>query len=232
MPSPPPPSTALTPGPMLPVAGLVLSVVGLCLPPLLLVSLGLGAYAVLRAGRDPAWAGRKQVAQMSVAVSLAGMLVLTAIIVPGLKRRQLYLKQVECQQALNALYGAQSRLYAKEKRYTARLSELDEQVPPGRFILRLAAEGPLAEVGQGLDEAAFAPLTSAAVDDALPQLLRREVGVRGVCPACSVTMLCATDLDADTTLDVWTVSSVERTGADGSKVPGGVAWCESDDGAR
>ena len=53
--------------------------------------------------------------------------------------------------------------------------------------------------------------------------------LRGECPACSVTMLCATQLDSDETPDVWTVSTVERAGSQGEKIAGGIAWCDVDD---
>lgn len=230
--TPTPAKNVLSPGPLLPVVGLVGSVVGLCFPPLLLISLGLGVYSLLRANKDPAWAVRKQIAQMTIAVSAAGLLVTSAVIIPGVKRRQLYLRQLECHAALDVLYQAQARLYAKEKRYTTRPSELDTPTPHGRFILRLAAEGELSEVGQWLEAPAPDATTSKGLDEAVPKLIVREVGVRGDCPACSITMLCAANLDEDSTLDVWTVSSVERTDGSGNKIPGGVAWNELDDVAR
>lgn len=63
----------------------------------------------------------------------------------------------------------------------------------------------------------------------MPKLVRYSTGLQGVCPACSVTMLCATELDGDDQPDVWTVSTIERAGNRGEKIAGGIAWCEVDD---
>lgn len=217
---------------MLPVVGLVLSVISLCVPGLQVVSFALGLYSFRRAKKDPEWAVRKQISEMTMAVSAAGLLVHLAVILPTLKRRQAYLAKMECHGALSTLHVAQQRFYEKNKRYTTKLSELEGPLPSGRFVLRLAAEGTLEEVGQRVDEMRFPKFSSAAIDEGVPQILRREVGVKGDCPACSVTMLCATNLDEDPTIDVWTVSSIERTAADGSKIAGGIPWCELDDTAK
>ena len=214
---------------MLPVVALILSVVGLCFPPLLLVSGALGLYGYLKAQRDPVWAPRKQITQMTMAVSGAGLLIVVGLLLPNYKIYQVRVKQMECQKTLASLYAAQAHFYAKEKRYTTRLSDLDWQPPRGRDLVRLAAEGPLDEVGQGIDEAKFPSLSTRIVDEKVPKMLRGEVGVRGDCPACSVTMLCATNLDADDQVDVWTVSTIERIGNSGEKIPGGIPWCELDD---
>lgn len=225
-PSPPPP---LSHGPKLPVVGLILSVVGLCFPPLLAISGAIGLYGYLKARRDPTWAPRKQITQMTMAVSGAGLLIFVGLLLPNFKRYQLRVRQLECRETLATLHAAQVRLYAQHKRYATRLSELDVKIPRGRDIVRLAAEGPLDEFGQGLDEARFPTLSSKAIDEALPKLVRGEVGIHGECPACSVTMLCATELDGDAEVDVWTVSTIERLGSRGEKIPGGIAWCEFDD---
>lgn len=230
--TPSPPSPAQPGGPQLPVVAMILSLVGLCFPPLLLVTLGLGIYGYLRARRDPAWAPRKQVTQMTMAVSGAGLLIVVGLLLPNLKSARLRVKQLECRDTLISLHAAQARLYAAEKRYTTRLPELDWRPPRGRLLIRLAAEGALEEFGQGADAARFPEVSSAAIDEALPKLVRGEVGVRGECPACEVTMLCATQLDGDPTPDVWTISTRERMGSKGEKIAGGIAWCELDDVAQ
>ncbi len=225
-PSPPPP---LSYGPLLPVVVLILSVVGLCFPPLLLITGALGAFGFWKSSRDPVWAPRKQVTQMTMAVSGAGLLIFVGLALPNFKRYQLRVKQLECKETLVSLHSAQARLYAAEKRYTTHLSELDWKPPRGRSIIRLAAEGSLDEVGLGVDETRFPSVSSKAIDDAVPKLVRGEVGVRGDCPACSVTMLCASQLDGDDAADVWSISTVERLGNRGEKISGGISWCEVDD---
>lgn len=213
---------------MLPVWAMILSVVGLCFPPLLLVTGAVGIYCLLRAMKDPAWAPRKQVSQMTIAVSGAGILIFTGLLLPNFKRAQLRMKQLECRETLTSLYAAQGRLYEKEKRYTTKLSELDWKPSRGHQLIRLG-EGALEEVGQGFDEAKFPSLSSKGVDEAIPKTVSGALGVRGECPTCSVTMACATQLDSDATADVWTVSTLERVGAEGEKIAGGVAWCDVDD---
>lgn len=223
--SPPPQSH----GPLLPVVALILSVVFLCVPPLLLVSGALGLYGYLKARKDPLWEPRKQITQMTMAVSAAGLVIFVGLLLPNLKNAQLRLKQLECRETLVSLNAAQARLYVQEKRYTTRLSELDWKPPRGRSIVRLSAEGALEEVGQTLDEMRYPSASSKDIDEALPKLIRAAVGVQGDCPACSVTMLCATQLDGDAAVDVWTISTVERMGSQGEKIAGGLAWCEVDD---
>ena len=225
-PSPAPPQSH---GPLLPVAAMILSVIGLCFPPLLLVTFALGLLGYLKGRTNPVWALRKQVTQMTMAVSFAGLLIFVGLFLPNFKRYQLRVKQVECRETLVSLHDAQARLYAKEKRYTPKLDELDWKPPRGRSIVRLSAEGALEEFGQGVDEARFTSVLSKELDEAVPKLVRAEVGIHGECPACSVTMSCASQLDSDPQVDVWTISTLERMGNQGEKIPGGIAWCEVDD---
>lgn len=231
------PAPANNEGPKFPVYVMVASVVGLCLPPLLLITGALGVYGYLRATKEPAWAPRKQVTQMTMAVSFAGLLIFIGLGLPNYKRYQARAKQFECRDQLASLYDAQRRFYEKEKRYTTSLAELVPAPMRGTQVLRLTAEGPLwtsglpnAEyVGQGVDEVAHPTLSTKAIDEGIPQLIKLQLGIKGDCPACSVTMACAAELDGDPTLDVWTVSTVERVGANGEKIAGGMPWCESDD---
>jgi type IV pilus assembly protein PilA len=224
-------------GPVLPVGALILSMVGLCFPPLLLISGGLGLYGFLRARKDPVWAPRKQVTQMTMAVSVAGLLIFTGLAIPNYKQYLIRSKQFECRSQLAGLYEAQREFYAKNKRYTTKLTELVPAPVRGSHLIRLSAEGPLwteglpgAEFeGMGFDEQANPTLKTSAVDAAIPKLVRFEVGLKGECPACSVTMLCASELDGDETADVWTVSTIERLGGNGGHIAGGFPWNESDD---
>lgn len=225
----PPPSPPPSHGPVQPVVVMILSVVFLCVPPLLVITLGLGLYGYLKSRRDLEWAKRKQVTQMTMAVSGAGLLIFLGLALPNLKRVQLRARQVECRETLVSLHAAQARLYARERRYTTRLTELDWKPPRGRSIVRLRAEGALEEFGQPADEARFPQVSSKAIDEGVPKLVRAELGVHGECPACSVTMLCASQLDGDKEIDAWTISTIERVGNQGEKIAGGIAWCEVDD---
>ena len=88
---------------------------------------------------------------------------------------------------------------------------------------------PDAPVGQGFDEVEHPSLHTDAVDAAIPKVVRNVVGLSGQCPACSIVMLCASELDGDATAEVWTVSTLERLGGNGEKIVGGMPWLESDD---
>lgn len=213
----PPEPRPVSTGPVLPVAALVLSMVGLCLPPLLLVSGALGLYGYLRARKEPLWAPRKQLTQMTMAVSAAGLLIFTGLALPNFKRVQLRLRQRECRDTLAVLVAAQERYYAANKVWAPRLELLDAPAVSGRALLRLAQEG------------APEGLVDPRIDAAIPKLVMAEVGVHGTCPACSITMLCAAQLDGDDAVDVWTVSTIERSGNRGEKIAGGFPWNEVDD---
>lgn len=225
------------PLPRLPVAALVLSVVGLCLPPVLLVSLGLGAYGYWRAKRDASWAPRTQVTQMTMAVSLAGLLIFVGLALPQLKRARVVLRQRECRDRLMEVAVAERTFFEKASHYTTNWSDLALTSQPGTQLIRLASPGPLwssgsldpSYVGIGLDPTLANGRTTAMVDGALSVLTLQELGVHGTCPACSFTAVCAAELDGDPTIDVWTVSSLERTGTYGEKIPGGMPWNERDD---
>lgn len=207
--NPSPPSNSPSHGPLLPVVALVLSAVGLCLPPLLLVSGALGLYGYFRAKRDIAWAPRKQIAQMTLAVSGAGLLIFVGLALPHFKHYQLRIKQMECRKTLEALYAGQTQLYKKEKRYTIQLRELAGPSLNSRTLVHLSGEND--------------------IDQAVPQLVRNAIGLHGACPACAITMLCVAQLDADPSVDVWTLSTTDRVGSRGEKIPGGIAWNEVDD---
>ena len=193
-------------GPLLPVVAMVGSVVGLCLPPLLLLTGGLGLYCFLRAKKDPAWAPRKQVSAMAMAVSGAGLMVFLGLGLPNVKRVQLRLRQRQCQTALTTLMEAQRAAFARDHRYVE-LPALPK--PEGAETLFLTLSAP--------DDTRF------------PAPLRDALGVKGECPACTVTMLCANNVDGDDVWDTWVVSSAERVSLTGVKVPGFVPWNEIDD---
>ncbi|MFZ5444540.1 MAG: hypothetical protein ACOZQL_31395 [Myxococcota bacterium] len=224
-------------GPWFPVAVMALSVVGLCMPPLLLVTLSLGVYGFLRARKDPAWAPRKQVTQMTMAVSGAGIVVFLGIGLPQFKRIMARSQQYQCMDTLKQLSEAQRRLYEKEKRYSTSLAELQPLAQRSAVLVRLAPEGPLwtqgtlerEHVGAGVDEQAHPTLSTKQLDAALPKLTLAELGIRGECPACSVTMVCTTEIDGDPTTSLWTVSTIERKGSRGEVIPAGIPWLERDD---
>jgi hypothetical protein len=215
--------------PLLPLAALIMSVLGLCFPPLLLISGALGVYLWLRSGKVDQWAARKQMTWATLAISGAGLVIFLGMGLPKFKRYQLRAQQMECREVLVKLVEAQQGLYAKEKRYTEQLAELGLSLQPGMGVVRLAGRG---EVSLGVDATRSTKATTAEVDQRIPHLVRAELGIHGDCPACSVTMLCAAQVDDDPTLDIWTVSTIGRTGNAGEYIAGGIPWNETDDVAQ
>lgn len=215
------PAPPISHGPLLPVVGLILSVVGLPVIPLLPVALVICIYSAIRARRDPKWAMRKQLADMTIAVSAAGALVIAGVMLPGFKRRQQYMAQLECKTVLSRAYEAERSFYEVNKRYSVRVKELGVGAPKGP-LLRLAREGDDAAAGGN----------PAIIEAQTPQLIAQEIGLHGECPACSITLMCLNEIDGDPMPDVWTVSTIERIGSDGSRIAGGVPWNEVDDATR
>lgn len=208
---------------MLPVVALVLSVVGLCFPPLLLVSFGLGIYGFVRARKETEWAPRKQITMMTMAVSGAGLAIFLGMGLPQIKKVTMRSKQVPCRDGLSLLYAQQQELKRSNNRYTTQIIELSKKPEAGEQLYRLAGEGPLL----GNDAVGIAA-TVAGIDEGIPMLVRDTIGIRDG----DVTMLCAAQLDNDATIDVWTISTKERTGNNGEKIPAGMPWVEVDDVMR
>lgn len=203
---------------MLPVVALVLSVVGLCAPPLALVSLGLGAYSFFRARKDTEWAKRRQISQMTMVVSAAGIAVFALVVLPRLKEFPARRQQIACRDGLSLLYAQQQELKRSNGRYTTEVVELAKRPEAGAQLYRLDGSGPLEKVG----------IAVPGIDEKLPSLVRDTVGIKNG----QLTMLCAAQLDADATIDVWTISTVERTGDNGAKIPAGMPWLDVDDVTR
>jgi len=211
-------------GPKLPVMGLVLSVVGLCFPPLLLVSFGIGVYSFLRSRKEAEWAPRKQISQMTMAVSGAGVVVFLGLGLPAFKSFPLRAKQQVCKQLLTDLYIQEVDFKKDHQRYTTRIADLPKPPLQSAQLIRLAGEGPL--IGA---DAVGIPSNEGPIDEKLSTLLRPQIGLQGECPTCQLTIACAAQLDTDEVLDVWTVATVERTGSSGERIPAGMPWLDSDD---
>lgn len=228
--TPTPPTTpSEPPGPILPVVGVVFSVIGLCIPPMLVFALIIGVYSLLRARNDAEWGKRKQLAQMTIAVSGAAVLVFIGVTLPNVKRFQLRTKQTECRGVLERALAAEKKFYEANKRYTTKLKELDPASTRTTQLLRLSQTGPLWADGTLTDDAVGSAATIAVNEANVPLLVANEVGLHGECPACSITLLCVNELDGDATPDAWTISTIERLGNEGAKIPGGIAWNEVDD---
>lgn len=125
-------------------ATIFLSITGLVFPPLALVALGLGFFAISKA-RSP---GAKRLAQAGVALSFAGLAVVGALLLA--RRGQAGDSGAECQIGLKALSAAQDAHRKSRGRYASSSEELG--VPVGQqYFLSTAGEneGVLAKLHVG-----------------------------------------------------------------------------------
>ena len=63
----------------------------------------------------------------------------------------------------------------------------------------------------------------------VPADVVRRLGVSGACPACELTVACVAQLDEDEGVDIWTLSSGDRPGPEGTIVHAGEFIHELDD---
>lgn len=137
-----------------------------------------------------------------------------AISAPKFMRFQDQSRQSECKSNLRTFATVERALFAAEQRYSTRVAGLGwlpernnrylYRLGPGPLSVRATREpAPLApgDEGVGVDTA----MSSArAVLDVPPT--GPKPGLRGTCPACELTMVCAGNLDDDDTLDVWALT--------------------------
>lgn len=118
----------------------------------------------------------------------------------------------------------------------------------GHYLYRFAPTGPLAagvspgsdDVGYAADET-LARMSNAELEAAIPPELLAAVGIQdyphrmctgpGHCARKAVTVLCAGNLDNDSAIDVWSISTLERTVAAGPDIPGHTLFHHLDDAA-
>jgi type IV pilus assembly protein PilA len=159
--------------------------------------------------------------------------ILAAIAIPNFIRFQTRSKQSEAKANLKSVLTAQQALFASRSEYSLKFRELGFVPERGNYYLyALSAEGELLEPGQTLgehsgilaDSQRFPTIDNTALEKGVSQALWDQAGVRGTCPdACSVTIVAAGNIDGDDTIDVWSISSADRT-IDGASVPAGTPF--------
>jgi hypothetical protein len=133
---------------------------------------------------------------------------LAAIAIPNFIKFQARSKQAECKTNLRALYRAE-RTFFDEKRVFSENAEQVGFVPETKYYAyAMSREG--------------AP---AAARDRVHGTL----GINGTCPDCTFTAACVGNIDNDPEVDVWSVSTNERTGPGGQMIPAGEVFHEFDD---
>lgn len=192
----------------LPTVALVFSLLGLCTCIGSLIGPILGIIALLRISREPGLAGRG-LAIAAIVTPLILLPVQAAIAIPNFIRFQARSKQSECKANLRALATAQRQYREAKGQYATGLEELGFTVPRGNRYAYL------------LSETEFIPIdprySRAVALDVPQQVAKLGLGVT----SDGFLAACVGNIDNDATLDVWTVSSKPRKGADGLTVPAG-----------
>ncbi|AFE05002.1 fimbrial protein [Corallococcus coralloides DSM 2259] len=209
-----PPESAPPKKTILPGVALGFTIAGLCIVCLWPVGLVLAILAMVKTGK-PEHAGRRGLAIAALCVAGLGLVTIgiqAAIAIPNFMKFQARAKQAECRSNLKAVFTA------------ARVSLVDDQplvsldamgIEPGprnryAYVLRMPEE--VIPVGN-----AFPALAPEAIQAALDQAGVKP-GVEGTCPDCVVTAACVGNVDNDDTLDVWSISTVNRTAANGETI--------------
>lgn len=187
-------------------------------------------------GRSSAIAVGLVVAGVAGLCCVAG---LVGIAVPNFLHFNVRAKQAEVKSNLKAAFAAERAFFLDHDRYSTDVDELGFSPLEGRYLYAFAVEGrrrpagaPAGTPGQhtGVEAAKrhLTRFTNDQLEDAVPESLWGELGVSGECPKCDVTVLGVGDLDGDATVDVWTISTKERT-IEGVIVPAGEAHNHVDD---
>lgn len=131
-------------------------------------------------------------------------------------------KDGECRANLRTILAGEVVFFEAQQRYSEHPAEVGfAPVPGNRYLYLFSGQGevtrrderpspPLLEsVGIGPDTRARG-VTAEWLRARFPAALLPGLGVHGACPACEVQVGCAGNIDDDETVDVWTISSVDR----------------------
>jgi type IV pilus assembly protein PilA len=184
----------------LPTIALALSIGGLCLCLSSLAGIVLGIIALARIGREPQLPGRgRAIAAIVVGVGVIPFQLgfLAAIAIPNFIRYQARSKQIECKLSLRELWNDEQAYRADHGHYATRFTDLRFQARPRNRYAYV------------LSQSEVIPVDPRYRTDFDPVAAVRSFGV-GVKDDAFVAA-CVGNIDNDPTLDVWTVSSDDRT---------------------
>jgi hypothetical protein len=131
----------------------------------------------------------------------------------------------ECRSTLRQIMALEFGFQSQQLRYTTHPHELGFAPSPGnRYLYLFDKVGdvtrrdekpsplPKDSVGYGPDT----PKRDITVEDLLPKFppeARALLGIEGTCPDCQLVVGCIANLDDDPDVDVWTISTKDRPGA-------------------
>ncbi len=187
----------------------------------------------------PTGAGAIAVVIGAVVACLLGS-ALVVFTVVGSSRMHGKSKSAEAQSNLKAGFAAERSFFAEKDTFSVVISEIGFSPERGNcYLYAFSSEGellepgkpPIGHVGVKPDSSLHPHVDVAALERAIPDALWDDVGITGTCPECSVTIVAAGNIDDDDTIDVWSISTRDRT-IDGTPVTTGQPWHHVDDTAK
>jgi hypothetical protein len=153
-------------------------------------------------------------------------------------------RESECRGNLRTVIANELALYEARGAFSVHPAEVGFAPAPGnRYLYLFDAKGPVTRrderpspplvesIGVGPDTRARG-VTAEWLRERLPAAVAAQLGLTGACPACDVTVACVGNIDEDDAVDVWSVSTQERTAPDGGVITRGLPWRDVDDRLR
>lgn len=145
--------------------------------------------------------------------------ILAAIAIPNFIKFQARSKQAECKTLLKAAYTAERAYFAEKNQFTENPGEASMTLDTTRSVLVFGPSG--APVGKGASSDDLAAAITAHVNG--------NLGVSGSCPDCNITIGCGANVDTDADIDVWSISTGDRTSAGGKRIAAGTPYNDLND---
>lgn len=145
--------------------------------------------------------------------------ILAAIAIPNFIKFQARSKQAECKTLLKAAYTAEKAWFAEKDQFTENPDEAAMMLDTTRAVLVFGPKG--GAVGKGANPDELAAAITAHVNG--------NLGVSGKCPDCSITIGCGANVDNDPEIDVWSISTSDRTSARGQRITAGTPYNDYND---
>lgn len=157
---------------------------------------------------------------------------LAAIAIPNFIKFQSKAKQSEARANLKAAFTGEKVYFADNNKYSESPMEIGFSPERGnRYLYAFSTEGDLAPPGKiekqhtgVLADTSRLPVNNDSLEKGVPQEVWDECGIT----ENDITIVAAGNIDNDDTVDVWTISSKDRT-VNGQRVPAGTPFNNVDD---
>jgi type IV pilus assembly protein PilA len=143
----------------------------------------------------------------------------------------------EVKQNLKAAFTAEKAYYAEKDAYSESIEQVGFMPERGnRYRYFLSSRGDMFIPGSplGTHSNVAADLKkdlvsgNATLQAGVPTFLMAEAGIKGACPSCNITIVAVGNIDSDPTLDVWSISTEDRS-IGGERVQAGTPHCHVND---